>query len=71
MAKISLIFEDAIGDAQLESYQNSKGNIYIVIYASGARDSEYSGVIELDLDTAKAFARHLNKIIKGAANEQL
>lgn len=69
MAKISLIFNDAKGDAELETFFNVSNNITIAVYGSRSRESEYSGIIQLDIQTAKAFVKHLNKVIKEAQNE--
>ena len=66
MAKISLIFEDAQSDAEMETFVNKQGNITIAVYGTHSRDTEYSGVIQLDIETAKAFLKHLNKVIKEA-----
>jgi hypothetical protein len=71
MAKISLIFEDVTSDAQLETFVNTLGNITLAVYCSPSREEEYSGLIALDVNTAKAFVKHLNKVIKAAQNEQL
>ena len=69
MAKISLIFEDAEGSAELETFFNVSKNITIAVYGSHSRELEYSGIIQLDIETAKAFSKHLNKVIKQAENE--
>ncbi len=69
MAKISLIFNDAEGDAELETYFNVSKNITIAVYSSHSRKLDYSGIIQLDVETAKAFVKHLNKVIKEAENE--
>jgi len=71
MANISLIFEDVQSEAELETFVNTTGNITIAVYGSHSREDMYSGLISLDVDTAKAFVKHLNKVIKEAANEQL
>jgi len=67
MANISLIFEDVEFGKKLETFLNARKNIIISVYGSISKESENSGSIELDIDTAKAFIKQLNKVIKKAS----
>jgi hypothetical protein len=67
MANISFVFLDSESEAQIEAFVNTTKNISIAVYMSHLRESEYSGIISLDIETAKAFIKHLNKVIKQAS----
>lgn len=64
MAIVSLVFKENDGGAELEVYPNKKNEITIAVYGNSERQIEYSGVISLDVQTAKIFAKELNKAIK-------
>ncbi len=71
MANISIVFKEEHGCSELEVFANQSNEITVAVYGNGERQLEYSGVISLDIDTAKLFAKELNKAIKQAANERV
>ena len=64
MPNISIVFKENDGAAEAEIYLNQKKEITIAVYGTGERVLEYSGIISLDIDTAKHFAKELSRAIK-------
>jgi hypothetical protein len=71
MANISIVFKESDGMSELEVFPNKKNEITVAVYGNGERQIEYSGLISLDLETAKLFAKELNRAIKLVANERV